>query len=421
MDNKTPKINCSYDNLVSFEDIKPHPKNPNTHSDEQIERLAKIIEYQGQRSPVVIDRKSGFIVVGHGRASAIKKIGWDKIAVNYQDFDSEEQLYAHMTADNAIAEWATLDLSLINTELENMPDLDLDLLGLKDFEAIAIEELDPQTDEDEVPGVIDPITKRGDIWLLGNHRVMCGDSTMIDDVERLMAGEKAELVFTDPPYRMQAEGGSNQLVGKAARKLGEAIKHLCEFDPVAFLNILPTVFEKNKMNSYIFCNKDLVPDYLQWAIEAGYSFNILVWKKPNAIPLGGSHRPDIEYLLLFRKGATWNNGVEGANYSKCLEYGRVSDKQETMGHPTPKPVELIDNEILISSNKGKFVLDLFNGSGSTLLSCEKNKRFYMGMEMDEKFVDATIKRWQNYTGKEATLESTGETYNSLKANQDGAA
>ena len=292
------------------------------------------------------------------------------------------------------------------------------MLGLKDIDLVPIEVLEPQSDEDEVPEVIHSITRRGDIWLLGNHRLMCGDSTMIDDVEKLMNGGKAELVFTDPPYRMQVEGGSNQLTGQAAKKPGEAIKHLCEFEPDAFLGLIPTVFEKNKMNAYVFCNKDLVPDYLKWAVESGYSFNILFWKKPNSIPLGGSHRPDVEYLLLFRKSGTWNNGLKDVNYSKCLEYGRVSDKEKTGGHPTPKPVELIDNEILISSSVGGSVVDFFGGSGSTMISCEKNNRKSFLMEMDEKYCDVIINRWQNFTGKKATLESTKQTYEELKIERD---
>ena len=218
-----------------------------------------------------------------------------------------------------------------------------------------------------------------------------------------MDGQKADMVFTDPPYRMETEGGLNQTVGKAARKLGEAIKHLCDFDPQAFLNTIPTVFDKNIMNAYIFCNKDLVPDYLNFALESGYSFNILFWKKPNAIPLGGSHRPDVEYLLLFRKSAQWNNGIDGVNYSKCLEYGRVSDKEKTGGHPTPKPVELIDNEILISSKNDSIVVDFFGGSGSTMISCEKNNRKCFMMELDPHYCDVIVARWEKFTGKKAEL------------------
>jgi DNA modification methylase len=256
------------------------------------------------------------------------------------------------------------------------------------------------TDEDAIPDVPDePKTKLGDIYILGNHRLMCGDSTSITDVERLMGKDEAELVFTDPPYRMQVEGGINQIVGQAARKLGEMIKHLCEFDPIAFLNTLPTVFKKNTLNAYIFCNKDLVPDYLQWAVESGYSFNILFWKKPNAIPLGGSHRPDVEYLLLFRKSAIWNNGLKDVNYSKCLEHGRDLGKD----HPTKKPVELIENQLKISSTPNSVVLDFFGGSGSTMIAAEKIGRYARLMELDPKYCDVIVKRWEDFTGKQAIL------------------
>jgi DNA modification methylase len=293
--------------------------------------------------------------------------------------------------------------------------LSLELMDIKDDVSLAmlgfsVDELDALlnptqltdglTDEDAVPEVpIEPTTKLGDIYQLGNHRLMCGDSTSIDAVEKLMDGDVAELVFTDPPYRMEVEGGSNQFVGKAAAKLGEMIKHLCEFDPVAFLNTLPTVFKKNTLNAYIFCNKDLVPDYLKWAVESGYAFNILFWKKPNAIPLGGQHRPDVEYLLLFRKSAVWNNGLKDVNYSKCLEHGRDIGKD----HPTKKPVELIENQIKISSTSNSIVLDFFGGSGSTLIACEKTGRLGRAMELDPKYCDVIIKRWEDFTGQKAVL------------------
>ena len=163
---------------------------------------------------------------------------------------------------------------------------------------------------------------------------------------------------------------------------------------MAFLQTLPVVFKKNIMNAYIFCNKDLVPDYLTWAVEAGYSFNILFWKKPNAIPLGGSHRPDVEYLLVFRKAAIWNNAIEDVNYSKCLEYGRVSDKEATGGHPTPKPVALIENEIQISSNPKGVVVDFFGGSGSTLMACEQTDRVCRTMELDPRYASVIVMRYK---------------------------
>lgn len=408
------KIQADSVELVSTSSLTRHPKNMNVHTDEQIERLIKLIEYQGWRNPLIVQKGTNHIVAGNGRHMAAEKMGLEKVPVLYQEFTDEAQLYSYIVSDNAINadQWGGgLDLSQINKDIIDLgPDLDIDMLGLKDFVIEPIEKLDPQSDEDEVPEVENPITKRGDVWLLGEHRLMCADSCDPSNIEKVLNGKKAELVFTDPPYRMQVEGGSNQMAGKAAIKLGEAIKHLCDFEPAEFLDSLPLVFDKNKMNAYIFCNKDLVPDYLNWGVGAGYSFNILFWKKPNAIPPGGSHRPDVEYLLLFRRSATWNNGLKNVSYSKCLEFGRDHSEK----HPTMKPVELIDNEILISSTAGQVVFEFFTGSGSTMISCEKNNRLCYGLELDEKYCDIAINRWQNYTGKEAILESTGETYNALK-------
>ena len=158
------------------------------------------------------------------------------------------------------------------------------------------------------------------------------------------------------------------------------------------------------MNAYIFCNKDLLPEYLNWCKKNKYSWNVLIWKKPSAIPIGDSHRPDIEYLLLFRKNAIWNNGTK-ANYSRCLEYQRTKKTEENGFHPTIKPVELITNELIISSNKDSIVVDLFGGSGSTLMACEETGRKCRMCELDPKYVDVIIKRWEDFTGQKAVLIS----------------
>ena len=229
-----------------------------------------------------------------------------------------------------------------------------------------------------------------------SHRLMCGDSTSEEDVAKLMNGNKADMVFTDPPYNLETKGGCKGEIGKALRKQGNDIEFISNFEPTNFLKILPLVFDNNKLNAYIFCNKELLPTYLNWAVENKYSYNVLVWKKPNAIPIGDSHRPDIEYLLLFRKNAIWNNGLKNVNYSRCLEYSR-----ETGLHPTMKPIKLITNEMEISSNKDNNILDLFGGSGSTLIACEQlNRKCYM-MELDPRYVDVIIKRWEDYTGNKA--------------------
>lgn len=225
---------------------------------------------------------------------------------------------------------------------------------------------------------------------------MCGDSTDAGSVAILMDGEKADMVFTDPPYKLETEGGCKGNIGKSLQKQGSNIEFISDFNPKGFLTILPLQFKKNVLNAYIFCNKDLLPEYLDWAVNNKYSYNVLVWKKPNAIPIGDSHRPDIEYLLLFRKNAIWNNGLSGVNYSRCLEFGR-----ELGLHPTMKPIELIATEMRISSNSGSNILDLFGGSGSTLIACEQLGRKCYMMELDPKYCDVIRKRyWKFTTGAE---------------------
>lgn len=278
-------------------------------------------------------------------------------------------------------------------------DLNFDEIALPDSVIDFSDTEEPQETEgdDEVPEVdekSEPVSKRGEMYELGNSILMCGDSTNAEDVARLMGGEKADLVFTDPPYNMEMSGGC---IGacESMKKVKKDIEDISSFNPQKFLEILPTVFNGN-MNAYIFCNKDLVIDYLNWGRNNHYSFNILVWKKPNSVPLGDSHRPDIEYLLLFRKNAIWNNGLKDVNYSRCLEFNRVQKTQETGNHPTVKPIELIENEIKISSHKNSVVLDLFGGSGSTLIACEKNNRKARLMEIDPRYVDVIRKRWTKF-------------------------
>lgn len=204
-------IRCLYDELVSVSSLKLkfHDKNRNQHPPEQIERLAEILKFQGIRYPVKISKQSGLITSGHGRLLAAELNGWREFPVNYQDYDSPEQEYADVQADNAIASWAELDLSAINLDLGDLgPDFNIDYLGIKDFTLEPIEKLEPQCDEDEVPEHVETKTQLGDIYKLGSHRLMCGDCTSIDAVEKLMEGQKADMVFTDPPYGVNYEGGA---------------------------------------------------------------------------------------------------------------------------------------------------------------------------------------------------------------------
>ena len=380
----------------------PYAKNARTHSDEQVAQIAGSIKEFGFNNPILVD-KDNSVIAGHGRLMAARKLGMDKVPVVELQHLTESQRKAYVLADNRIALNSGWDTSMLSLELQDLKDdIDLFLLGFDPDELDAllnpIEETEGLTDEDAVPDVPDePKTKLGDIYILGNHRLMCGDSTSIDDAEKLMDGLLADLVFTDPPYKIQTKGGTKSDVSKALQKQGNAIEFIADFNPTDFLNTLP-IFFNSTMNAYVFCNKELLPDYLVWARDAGYSFNVLVWKKPNAIPIGDSHRPDIEYLLLFRKNAIWNNGLSSiVNYSRLIESPR-----ETGLHPTMKPVGIITNQLLISSHDGSLVVDTFLGSGSTLIAAEKTGRVCYGMELDPKYVDVIIKRWEDYTGKTAT-------------------
>lgn len=230
--------------------------------------------------------------------------------------------------------------------------------------------------------------KSGDLIEIGKHRLFCGDSSDHKNIKQLMNNETADLIFTDPPYKMGTNGGTNDIIGKMAGKTGRAIKHLCEFDPKKFLQSIPLFFGPKKMNAYIFCNKDLVPDYLNWGVANKYNFNILFWKKPNAIPMGGNHRPDVEYLLLFRNNAIWNNSLKGVSYSKCLEYSR----ENSTAHPTMKPIGLVGNEIQISSNVKSIIVDTFLGSGTTMVVCEQLNRICYAFEIMPGYCQIIIDR-----------------------------
>lgn len=420
-------IKCSYTNLIDPRDLVDHPDNNNAHTDEQVEWGVRVVKASGWRLPIIVSSRKGFIVSGHLRKRIALALGLQMVPVDIQPFESRAEEVKHLTADNELARISEFDEDKFAATLKSLSE-EMDEIAFKDFiedaNEFALPELpsfefnedegdDPAADE--VPEVKNPVSKKGDLWILGPHRLLCGDSSDKGNIEKVMDGFDADMVFTDPPYRMGMGGGGNDPVGKAIQGVRKDIEHLCSFDPINFLNSLPTVFGKGVMNAYVFCNKDLVPDYLNWAIKTGYSFNILFWKKPNAIPMGGSHRPDVEYLLLFRKGAIWHNSIPGVNYSKCLEYKRELSKD----HPTMKPVDLIVDEVKISSNEGGVVVEFFSGSGSTMIACEKAGRRCFGMELDETYTDVAVQRWQNYTGEQAKLESTGQTYEEVTVERQG--
>lgn len=390
---------------VSIDKLLLDPANARKHGKKNLDSIKGSLAKFGQQKPIVVNADN-VIVAGNGTLQAAKELGWKEINIVRTDLKGSD-ITAFGIADNRTSELAEWDDDVLKELLEGLKaeDFDLSAIGFDDDEFAEMmggKGNEGLTDADAVPEVPEePKTKLGDIYRLGNHRLVCGDSTDKATVEKLMAGKKADFVLTDPPYNQETDGGFKGEIGVSLKKQSGDIAHLCNFEPETVLPILPIAHKKGIMNATIFCNKDLVPRYLNWAVDNKYSFNILVWKKPSAIPLGGSYQPDIEYCLVFRRAAKFNTKQQGVSYSKVLEH-----KRETGLHPTMKPVDMLENQVKIVSDSGDLCLDLFGGSGSTLIACEKTGRNCYMMELDPKYCDVIIKRWEDFTGKKAELLSS---------------
>lgn len=349
--------------------------NPNKHSEDQLKRLIKIIEYQGWRHPIIVRKETGKVVAGHGRLQAALKKKWKQVPVQIHSFESDEQAYAFMVSDNSIAAWADLDLASINIEVPSLgPDFDIDLLGIKDF---VIEPADKGGNEDDVPGVPkEPISKRGNLYGLGAHRLLCGDATSLEDVQRLMNGEKADMVFTDPPYNLKFKYNSYD-----DDKSHEEYQSFC--------------FEWFK-NIQSVSSKQIITTGAQnlpmW-MNIQHPKAIGIWIKKNWIS-GGliSNLQQWEPILFY-------GPCERSRASDLFEINRKYQEDVGESHTCPKQIELMVDILKHWANG--LVLDVFLGSGSTLIACEKTNRKCFGMEIDPAYCDVIIARWENFTGQKA--------------------
>lgn len=394
--------------IVPRAEIRPNPKNRNEHTAAQVDRLVKIIEYQGFRNPLIVSNRTGLLVAGHGRLMAASKMGIESLPVIFQDFDSEEQEIAAGVSDNAIASWAELDLSGINTDLGDLgPDFDIDLLGIKNFKIDVAENAEG---EDEVPVLpIEPKSKLGDIYRLGSHRLMCGDSTSIDAFELLMAGEKAEMVFTSPPYNGNTrfnpgKGGSGFGGGKNLGPLYEndadnkTAQEYIDFTQAVLSNCFAVLegflfwnvnYNSNSRSEFI---KQIVP-YLDLLTET------ICWKK-TALPVPHGLTRTWEPIFVFSSfGKDQRIGHPNKtefNYWEISNSGAL-DKSHRAAFPVGLPekgIELCDP---------KTILDPFGGSGTTMIAAEKLGRKSFLMELDPKYCDVIVSRWEKFTGKKAEL------------------
>lgn len=376
--------------------LQMDPKNRNVHPPEQIDQLAKVIQFQGWRWPIVVSNQDNLIKAGHGRVMAAIQMGLKTVPVSYQDFDDDTMAYTFLISDNAIAAQASLDMSQINTDIGEMGPFDTELFGFKDFVVEPIEKLEPGCDEDAVPEHVDPTTKRGDLYALGPHRLLCGDSTSIDTVDRLMGGEKADMVFTDPPYGIDVVGGLSTSVG-GSKSFGTDCSE--------------NVVKANKYSPIIGDDTtETAKEFFQTCQAIGFS-NYLFW--------GGNYFTDFLppkkcWLVWDKKGRQWDDNFSGfemawSSFDKPAKIfthvwmGMVqSGVREKRVHPTQKPSKLIEDclEYLLP---GGSVYDGFGGSGSTLIACEKTNRKCFMMELDPHYCDVIVARWEKYSGKKAVL------------------
>lgn len=388
------QVHCAHDEIQPLEKLIPHPRNPNTHTDEQIDLLARIMDAQGVRNPIKVSTLSGFITAGHGRLLAAKKNGWKDFPVDLQDYESEAMEYADLVADNAIAELSKQDLSKINIDIQDLgPDLDVELLGIPDFTVEPLDRLEPQCDEDETPEAPkEARTKPGDIYELGNHRLMCGDSADIQNCcDELLQNNKAEMLFTDPPYGVSYEGGHHLLTGQAKR---EQIKN----DNIdIYSDVIPLAAELVDGPCYIwFAGSKALPVY-QAVNEVGQIHALIIWHKINATyaAMSAQYKPRHEPCLYWKpKGS--NLRWDGPTTEATIWEMKRDPKNDL--HPTQKPVALAERAI--SNHKVETVLDLFGGSGTTLIACEKTNRKCFMMEIDPIYCDVIVSRYVKYTGND---------------------
>jgi DNA modification methylase len=409
----------------NVEDLIPYAKNSRTHSDAQVAQIAASVREFGWTNPVLIDGENG-IIAGHGRVLAARKLGMVDLPCIELAGLTDTQRRAYIIADNKLGLNAGWDDELLAIEFAELADAGFDTL-LTGFTQDEIDALTPEqiteglTDEDAVPELqAEPISKLGDVWLLGKHRVMCGDSTSIDAVETLMDGAMVDMVFTDPPYGMSYGGGRARGAhqsppgGRSIKSHGMIIGDDKTGDDLIALvrDALASAVAVSKSGSatYVCFPWRTYSEFESAMEECGLKASAcIVWDK-KSIGLGNAnYRPQHEFIFYCKGGAWYGDKAQSDVWS--LSRGATGKYV----HPTQKPVELIEQALNNSSKGGDTVLDVFGGSGSTLIACEKTGREARLMELDPKYVDVIVRRWQEFTGKQATHAATGATFAEVEA------
>lgn len=394
---------------VEIGKVKPYERNPRNNK-EAVEKVANSIKEFGFKQPIVVDADN-VIIAGHTRLLAAKKLGLDKVPVVVAKDLTPEQVRMYRLADNKVAEFAEWDMDLLKGELEaldgafNLDDFGFSDLGIDDAPTGDDDDFDS---EKAVEDIEQPIVEPGDVWILGRHRLLCGDSCNEDNIKKLLNGATVDLYLTYPPYNVAYKGGTGMTIEND------------NMDSEAFLAFLTDAFAAADSVMKPGC-----PFYIWHASCEVFNFYSACYNIPGWMPK--------EYLIWVKDRFTlgrqdyqwrhepciygWKEGaghyfIDDRKQSTVLEF----DKPVKNGiHPTMKPVELFELQVNNSSKKGENVLDSFGGSGTTIIACEKTGRNGYSCELDPKYAQAIILRWQNLTGKDAVLESTGDTFNKLLA------
>jgi DNA modification methylase len=410
--------------------LVPYPRNARTHSKRQIRQIADSIGAFGFTNPVLVDR-SGTIVAGHGRVEAAKLLGMKKVLTICLESLNEDQIRAYILADNKLAEKAGWDNSILAIELQHLTSIDLGFdVSLTGFEIGEIDLIlqESKTEEEEEPVEISrgpAVTKPGDVWLLGSHRLMCGDALDESSHSALMKGESADVVFTDPPYNVKIDGN---VCGKGAirhREFAMSSGEMSEAEFLSFLNkALGLLGRHSKMGSVHFICMDW--RHAAEILSAGKQtydtlLNLCVWAKDNG-GMGSFYRSQHELVFVFRKGLeSHRNNIQlgrfGRSRTNVWRYpgintlSRSGDEGNLLAlHPTVKPVAMIADAILDCSAPGDIVLENFAGVGSTILAAERVGRTCYAIEIDPVYIDTAVMRWEKKTGKMAIHPATGKYF-----------
>lgn len=413
--------------------LTPRPRNPRTHSPKQIRQIADSIETFGFTNPILIDRDCN-IVAGHGRVEAAKLLGIETVPTICLEDLSEAQIRAYVIADNRLAENAGWDTEILAIELKDLLEIDLNFdITITGFETpeidlliTGLEDGDAEPDEldaVEVPGSGPTITRPGDIWQIGQHRLICGDSTEPDIYARLLDGKRAQMVFTDPPYNVPIDGHVSGLGSVKHREFEMAAGEMTEEEFTAFLAI---VFRNLAQYSADGAIQFVCMDWrhMRELLSAGHDAytelkNVCVWAKTNG-GMGSLYRSQHELVFVFKAGSGSHiNNVELGkhgryrtnvwSYPGINSFGKDRDSELAL-HPTVKPVQMVSDAILDCSNRGGVILDAFAGSGTTLVAAHQTGRIGYGIELDPAYCDVIIQRMVAAVGVQAVHVQTGKVF-----------